>query len=164
MCKLTYERLIELLDYCPETGHFTWKSSRGRAGSGVAAGRKTNFGYMQIRIDGRLYLSHRLAWLHVNKSWPENEIDHIDCVRDNNKISNLRDVPRRVNRENRRKAQSNNRSTGLLGSYMTGTDGRYMARIRVHGKVIHLGIYETADAAHQAYISAKRQLHDGNTL
>jgi hypothetical protein len=118
-------------------------------------------GYISIEIDGRSYLAHRVAWLHAKGSWPNGVVDHIngDCA--DNRLTNLRDVSRFVNMQNRRRASSNSKS-GLLGACPSG--GKFRSTITVAGKTVNLGDYDTAEAAHLAYISAKRDMHQGCTI
>jgi hypothetical protein len=103
------------LDYDPETGIFIWKSRAiGSIGdkwwntnfAGEAAGSLNGNGYRQIKIDGKYYGAARLAWLYVYGEWPKNEIDHINRVRDDDRLVNLRDVTRTENSNNR---SNNNR-------------------------------------------------------
>ena len=158
---LTQERLKELLHYDPETGIFTRleNSSRSHKNKGCAAGYLQN-GYHKINIFGKLYRAHRLAWLYINGSNPIGEIDHIDGNRINNSFSNLRDVSHSVNMQNQRHARSNN-SMSVLGIRKSGD--KFAARIGFNGKRFHLGIFETKEAAHLAYLNAKRTMHTGNT-
>lgn len=101
MVELTQERLKELLNYNAATGKFTWAvTRRGYAKIGSEAGRVNNKGYREISVDGKRYKAHRLAWLYVHGNWPKDQIDHIDRVRDNNSISNLRDVDQSTNLNN----------------------------------------------------------------
>lgn len=148
---LTVERLREVLSYDAETGHFS------------IGERPRRDGYVVVRIDGARYLAHRLAWLYVTGEWPSGLIDHIDRDRANNRITNLRDVSQSVNQQNIVSAKRNSRS-GLLGAALCKQTGRWAARIRIHGVKVHLGRFDTAELAHAAYIAAKRQFHEGNTL
>src|SRR4051812_40825019 len=102
---VTQERLKQVLVYSPESGLFT---RRGRVAGTTYRGR------INIFIDYRGYLAHRLAWLYVHGRWPIGDIDHIDGNASNNAISNLREVSRSVNMQNQRRARSDSR-TGLLG-------------------------------------------------
>jgi hypothetical protein len=98
---LTQQRLHELLHYDPSTGAFTWRVAPNRriiAGS-VAGVTETN-GYRRIRIDGRQYGAHRLAWLYMHGEFPPNDIDHINRTRDDNRSTNLRAVTRKENMTN----------------------------------------------------------------
>jgi len=98
--KLTYDRLKEVLFYDQNTGIFLWKYSKQSRFVGEIAGSKNNKGYRSISIDGVLYKEHRLAWFYVYGKWPENEIDHINRIKIDNKISNLREVTKSQNRQN----------------------------------------------------------------
>jgi hypothetical protein len=101
MCDLTQARLKQLLDYDPETGVFTWRVNRGGAAkAGTRAGCPTPFYYRVIRIGGRSRREHSLAWLYVHGHWPADELDHINRVRDDNRIANLREVTHAENMQN----------------------------------------------------------------
>jgi hypothetical protein len=155
---LTAERLREVLNYDPETGIFTWKIKHL---SNKQAGTVHEHGYRRIRVDSVLYLAHRLAWMYSFGSFPANEIDHVDGDKLNNRIDNLRDVPRSINAENLRAAKRHSIS-GVLGVIKLGS--RYKARIAVSGKTICLGRYDTEEEAYQAYLKAKREKHVGCTI
>ena len=158
---LTAQRLRELLSYNAETGQFTWldrrKSAISRSG---LAGFVVKDRYRAINIDGRRHFAHRLAWLYVTGSWPNNDIDHINCIPSDNRFCNLRDVSRRTNSENQRAG----RRGGLIGTAYHKASGKWRALIGVDYKVKTLGYFETAEQAHARYLEAKRVLHLGNTL
>jgi len=164
--RLTQTRLKALLSYGPETGVFTWFiAPNGRIRVGMAAGNLNPNGYVHIKVDGILYKAHRLAWLYMTGAWPtEEQIDHINGVRSDNRWANLRECERKINAQNRRKPHPLNKSSGLLGVSRRNPTGGYQARIRVNGKEKPLGTYATAEAAHQAYVAAKRALHPGCTI
>lgn len=164
---LTAARLRELLHYDPETGHFTRKvrtAQRHKVGdrADLLIKSGSNAGYYRVAIDSRRYTAHRLAWFYVYGLWPTNDVDHKDSDPGNNRIDNLRDVSNLVNRENMRKARVNN-LTGLLG-VSTHAPGVFRASVHVSGKRIHVGLFDTPEAAHAAYVLAKRKLHKGCTL
>lgn len=159
---LTAARLRELLHYDPETGVFRVKTRFNRKQPvGTISGSDTKRGYRKHKLDGGTYLAHRLAWLYVTGRWPEYTIDHIDCDGYNNRFLNLRDVPQNVNAENQRKAKRVSAS-GLIGAFSRRT--RWVAQIRVRGRLIYLGSYDAPEDAHAAYVAAKREHHEGNTL
>ena len=154
---LTVSRVREVLHYDPKTGVFTWQKQTGpRATIGAPAGTINVRGYFEISVDGKKYASHRLAWLYSQGTWPQGEIDHINGLRTDNRLLNLRDVSRPENMQNRVKANRTN-SNGLLGVSVHGK--KWRARIQAGQKVIRLGTYDTAEAAQQAYLQAKRQFH-----
>lgn len=93
--------LKEYLEYDADSGHFYNKVSRSSNSKiGDIAGSTNKLGYVVINLLGKRYLAHRLAWLYVYGCWPDNEIDHIDRVKSNNSIYNLRDVSRSINGRN----------------------------------------------------------------
>jgi hypothetical protein len=125
--------LKKRLDYNPETGEFIWKPKTVRSTDekiwnarfpGQVAGTMDGRGYRRIRIDGKDYGAARLAWLYIYGEWPENEIDHINRVRDDDRLVNLRDVTSSEN--------CNNRSTnnGLpQGVHLDTSKAKYHAKI-----------------------------------
>lgn len=157
MRELTFERLRELFAYDAKTGVFTKKNS------GAPTGSANRAGYLCLRIDGRTYLAHRLAWLFAHSHWPANHIDHIDGDRANNRLSNLRDVPRTVNMQNMRRAPSSGTS-GHFGATYNKLAKKWIAQIRVGGRNKALGYFDTPEKASAAYVKAKRELHEGCTI
>ena len=158
---LSHERLREVVDYNPIYGEFTAKVKRGKIHVGGVLGNVNPHGYRMITVDWERYAAHRLAWLYVFGAWPGEIIDHINGDRSDNRIVNLRCVSQGENLQNQRAAHSNNRQ-GILGVGRAQSNTRgYRARIRVAGKEVHLGSFFTPVEAHQAYLTAKRQLHTG---
>lgn len=96
---ITADELREKLVYIPETGEFfrNWKTPNRNTGS---LGCKTSRGYLEIGVSGTRYLAHRLAWLYVHGTWPVEFIDHINRVKTDNRIANLRDVSHYENMQN----------------------------------------------------------------
>jgi len=160
---LTAARLRELLNYDPETGLLTWRAARHGVFAGAVAGWISRQGYIHLSVEGCTQQAHRLAWLHVHGTWPAQHIDHINGIRDDNRIANLRDVPPRVNAENTRKARPTNKS-GVMGIRKSRTPGKWQAFIVVNGKRRYLGTFPSTEDAHGAYVAAKRIHHDGCTL
>ncbi|MBP8289312.1 MAG: HNH endonuclease [Chromatiaceae bacterium] len=164
--ELTAERARALLSYNPLTGELHWlKSGTGRKPNLLAGGKHPD-GYTQTSIDNRKHLNHRIAWLIAYGDWPSRELDHINGVKNDNRLANLREVSRTTNCENQLRARADNMSCGLLGVYAKKgvTRVRNLAYIQVNGKRVHLGSFATPEEAHQVYLAAKRRLHAGNTL
>lgn len=146
---LTQDELKALLHYDSDTGVFTRLVRTSNAiNVGDIAGTTDAKGYVIIRVKGVTHKAHRLAWLYVHGVWPSGEVDHINHDPSDNRISNLRDVSKSANQQNRRAPRGYSR------------DGnRWKAQIRVCGKWQHLGCFATESEAHAAYLSAKSQLH-----
>jgi len=154
---LTQSRLKELLHYDEETGIFTRKTKIGRYKLGSISGAKHNKGYVQIMIDGENYLAHRLAWFYVYGEFPKNQIDHINRIKTDNRIENLRQATSSQNGANKNK-QINN-STGYTGVTFDKNRSKWMARIWVNNKVIHLGRFSSPIEANSAYVEASKIHH-----
>jgi len=159
--RVSIEKLKELLSYDPDTGLFIWKISKGKGYAGNVAGNQNSLGYLETSIGGTHYLLHRLAWFYVYEKWPDQDIDHINGIKSDNRISNLRDVSKSVNRQNLKKPVAGN-SSGMLGVMAIGN--KFRAQIGIDGKPTYLGHFNTPDEAHQVYLEAKRKHHEGNTL
>lgn len=159
---LTAERVRELLNYDPLTGAFTWRAKRSEwAGPGDAVGHRMRIGYIQIGIDRGSYLAHRLVWLFVHGAWPRHEVDHINGNRADNRLANLRDVPKTSNQQNRRHPNRDSES-GLLGVHRN--RNRWVAELDAHGVRHVFGRFKTKEEAHRAYWEGKRRLHDVVTI
>ncbi len=160
MPDFTAEELRSLLSYDPETGAFTRLKSSRVDRIGQSAGARDTKGHVQIRVLGRLHLAHRLAWMWVHGQWPELQIDHINGNRSDNRVANLRLATSRQNAQNRRRAQADNKTSGLLGVSFDKRVGKYFGQIADGGKKKFLGYHETAAQAHEAYLRAKAVLHE----
>jgi hypothetical protein len=145
---LTQRRLKKLLDYNPDTGTFRWKKSRGGNKSGSIAGCKDHYGYIQICVDSKLYISSRLAYLWMKGYFPEHQVDHEDRVRDNNKWENLRHITHQCNAKNR--SINKNNKSGITGVRWYKLSGKWISKITVNGKGKHLGYFKSLKDAAQA--------------
>lgn len=162
---LTAARLREVLHYYSELGLFTNLTDRGwNSKPGMTVGTRSHKdGRKVIRIDGRNYCTNRLAWLYMNGAWPAGVVDHIDTDASNDAWLNLRDITQNANMQNQRRPPAHN-TTGFLGVSFSKPCGRFRAYIKLNKKHIHLGLFDTALAAHLAYVEAKRRLHPAGTL
>ncbi len=156
---LTQERLKELLRYDPETGIFTNRVGRQglRTGAGSVAGTRNSLGYIVIQIDGKKVHAHRLAWMYVYGAWPSKQIDHINRQRDDNRISNLRDVTASENIHN-----SSYRPIGTSGVRNVvwhKRNKKWQAQIMVSNKYKYLGLYEDLEEARKVAEKALQTLH-----
>lgn len=154
---LTTGRVRELIDYHPSTGDFFWKVNRGRGRRGAAAGFSHPLGYLVIRIDGRNYLAHRLAWLIAFGEWPSADIDHINGVPSDNRLENLRLCTPSENQQNAKTRADN--KLGVRGVHFHKKMKRFAATIYANGQRTNLGYFDTVEEAKHAYLQAKRSAH-----
>jgi hypothetical protein len=153
--------LNKLLSYDPTTGMFTYLQANKRRAVGSMVGTLRDDGYYEVTINYNRYRLHRLAWLLSYGYMPKNHIDHINGNRNDNRIANLREATVSENLQNQKKATIRNK-LGVLGvSYKKGA---YEPKIKVKGKNLYLGRFQSIEEASEAYLKAKRLHHSYNTL
>lgn len=150
MAKLTVERLRDLVTYDPLTGVFTSRRTGKSLGSGSDR-------YIVLKLDGRQYYGHRLAWLYTKGEWPPGLLDHDDRNKKNNIFANLKLASKQVNALNRMEASSHSR-TKTLGAWRQAGTKKFRSQITINGKSVHLGYFDTAEQANAAYRQAKAAL------
>jgi len=133
---ITQKELKEILEYNPESGLFTWLTGKTK---GKIAGSKNKKGYICIKAGSKISKAHRLAFLYTNGELPENEVDHINQIKDDNKWDNLREVSTGENAKNR--SVCTNNKTGVMGVTWHNKNSRWVANITVDGKRIYLGSF-----------------------
>lgn len=154
--------LRQVLRYCPETGSLFWRDDvpptpRGVPRANKAAGRHNAKGYLVISVGGTLLVAHRIAFALHYGVWPDQELDHINGKRDDNRIANLRQCDRYGNNHNTARPASN--KSGFKGVCWCARYGKWEAKIKARGRQHWLGLFETPEAAHAAYASAALRLH-----
>lgn len=147
----TAEEVQARFIYDPETGLFT---SRSR---GVVVGSISRRGYTKITIGTKRFFAHRLAWLVTHGAWPQQQVDHINGIKTDNRLCNLRLASNAENTINRKK-QANNKS-GYKGVHFNKKHGKYHAQITICKKCKHLGSFDTAEEASAAYQTAAKEFH-----
>jgi len=153
---LTQARLKELLCYDPETGVFTWRSTSRNRKAGAVAG-SLQHGYVRISIDNKIYAAHRLAWLYTHGCQPFGEIDHINRVRNDNRLCNLRKATKEINAQNASVRVDS--PYGIRGVTKHKYSNKYRARIQADKKTVYLGMFDTPEEAQRAYAAAAAKLH-----
>ena len=147
---ISQAKLKDLISYNPDTGILTWiKPTNSRIKIGQEAGKVDNQDYRRVRIEGKDYRSHRLAWLYMTGSFPKGQLDHINGVRDDNRFVNLREVSHTDNHRNK-KLYSNNETSGYTGVSYCIHKASYRAQIKVLGRTVHLGYFDDMDKAVEA--------------
>jgi len=148
------DRIKQLVAYDPETGRFWWKVNCGRGRAGTVLGSEHSGGYRECKIDGERFFLHRLAWLYFYGEMPKEQIDHINGDRTDNRISNLRKATQQQNSGNM-KIRPNNK-VGFKGVYKVNRTKPFQANIHINGKTKYLGLFDTAEEAHRAYLEAAK--------
>lgn len=155
-------KAMELLSYDPASGAFRWKVRRNGFGGGVkpddVAGTEKD-GYVQINVDQRIWRAQRLAWLFMTGELPPKgyEIDHINGQRSDNRWANLRQVSRRQNNYNLGTSKRN--VSGTKGVSWRARNNKWLARLKVDGRVIHLGEFDLLSDAVAARKAGERVHH-----
>jgi len=136
---LDFETVNKHLKYNPETGSVTWKISIGNGvRAGMEAGTVLN-GYRRVSITGEVCQLHRIAWLLTYGNFPPDQIDHINRVRDDNRLCNLRLADNQSNMKNGSLRKDN--ISGVMGVNWYKAYKKWRAYVFVSGKHIGLGYY-----------------------
>ena len=169
------DQLRQLFIYEPDTGRLIWRERpremfktasefkrwnnrhAGKDAGGVSA-KPSGYQQIQVRLNGKLWMAHRIAFAiyHGREPWPE--IDHIDRNPINNRIDNLREASRSLNEWNKTDPRKNNNS-GYLGVTWNKQREKWEAFIGIGGKQKHLGYHATPEQARAAYLAAKAKYH-----
>ena len=153
---ITQEQLKECLHYEPETGVFTWRNHMcNRALKGAVAGGLSGYGYPCIRVQGRRYPAHRLAFLYMTGRFPPEQVDHINHVRDDNRWRNLRAVSHAENGKNVSLLSTN--TSGHNGVYWSKLHSKWHVKMKVNQKDIHIGLYDSLEDAVKARADANTE-------
>lgn len=124
---VSQEYIKTVLLYDDETGIFRSALHMGKRPEGEILGSLGSHGYLSIFLAGKSYLCHRLAWLYCHGVWPDDQLDHIDRNRTNNRLSNLRECTHQQNSYN--KGMSLQNSSGRRGVFFCSTKNRWAANI-----------------------------------
>ena len=153
---MNQELLKKLLRY--DKGHLIWVNPpkflphlRDRR-----FGQLTQDGYIRGSLLGKRYFEHRLIWLYHYGEWPKEFLDHINRIRDDNKIENLREV--NISQNNYNTVSRPGSSSKYLGVGWHKRKQKWISRIRIKGKLHHLGYYDEESDAADAYTVAKARL------
>lgn len=155
---MTQQKLKKYLHYNPITGIFTWIARETRTDLiGTRAGSLNINGYRNICFCGKRYKEHRLAWLYMFGTLPSQFIDHINGVRNDNRIENLREVTGNQNQYNAK--TRNDSSSKIKGVSWHKATKKWAARIKFEGKDKHLGVFPTVEEAIKAVTNARTEHH-----
>ena len=152
---ITQKRLREVLYYNPCTGIFTWLKKHQKVRVGDIAGGVDEEGYVRIRIDGRKYRAHRLAWLYMKGRWPK-QIDHVNLIKHDNSFNNLRLATNSQQQMNR--AKQTNNTSGHKGVAFFKPRSTWMCTLKVRGR-LKRRYFRTKEEAAIQYVAWAERYH-----
>ncbi len=165
--------LRKLLRYDPETGALIWRArpvemfvmpvdpaeakarNWNRRYAGLPAYGRSVAGYGLVGVLSNRLLAHRVAWAIYHGRWPDGNIDHINGVRDDNRIANLREVTAAENNRNMRRRSDN--KSGVSGLFWHGPTRKWRVTIRDSGRQIYLGSFANREDAIAVRKAAERR-------
>jgi hypothetical protein len=154
--RVVYTDIAQLCAFARMTMHYdasTGEMARRLVGGKLKkVGNLNGDGYVVVKFNWRQFRLHRLAWLMVHGDWPKGEIDHINGRKADNRLHNLRDVPPALNQQNKWDASLRS-TTGMRGVSKAGN--KFKAQLSAEGRDIYLGLYDTVEQAHAAYLAGK---------
>lgn len=151
---LTQERIQELFLYDSDNGNLIRRRTMANQGTGKIAGSVNARGHINVQVDGKMYAAHRIIFLMHHGYLPV-EVDHINQVKTDNRIENLRPCTSSQNKGNTGISVSN--KTGYRGVSLNTRSGLYHAQIKIHGRQTYLGRFVTPEEAALAYNNAAKE-------
>jgi hypothetical protein len=148
---LTQDELKRQFHYNPDTGIFT------RLSNNTECHCLNGTGVILVYVNKKRYLAHRLAWLYINGTFPKFVIDHINHIRHDNRIENLRPATLSQNQHNRK--PNVNSSSGIKGLTWLKTRKKWRVRCSLNGVSHHLGDYADIEIAKYAYQEFAKKMH-----
>jgi len=156
MADITQALLHEMLDYNKDSGVFVWKvRSAQKIRVGDIAGTVNAKGYVGIKLFGKRYLAHRLAWMYINGEFPDSFIDHANTVRTDNRIDNLRLSTHQENKRNGKLYKNN--TSGFRG--VAFKQNAWVGSLEVGDRRVYVGRFKTAAEASAAVEKQAEKIH-----
>ena len=148
------ELLHELFDYCD--GKLFWKEKRNGVNLNNEAGYLASHGYWHIKVNNKIFKRHRIVFEMHNGYLPE-FIDHINGIKNDDRIENLRKCNKTQNQYNS-KLRLNNKS-GLKGVCWHKRFKKWSVQITVNKKKHFIGYFDDLKLADLAAIEARNKYH-----
>ena len=147
--QLTVEKARSLFFYDGSTGELRWRIASGCIKAGSLVKSKDSKGYLMVCVNKHHYKAHRIIWLMEKGSWPPGQIDHMNGMKSDNRLCNLRLATQKQNSANTGIRSSN--KSGFKGVHYHRQSGKWQASICFDGKLQYLGLYDTALEASIVY-------------
>lgn len=156
---MIYEEIKKAIDYSPDTGIFSWSkscTSKKRIGN---VGSINDKGYVKIRFMGKDFAAHRLAFFYMTGLMPHKniQVDHINCIRHDNRWENLRLATQSENQRNEMLRRNN--TSGFKGVTWDKKAKKWRAKCRDGKKEVHLGFYDDLETAALAVMTFREREH-----
>ena len=143
MTELNKDKLLELFEY--KNGELFWKKPFGKKTKiGNKAGRKQSLGYIQVNVNKKSYLAHRIIFAMHNGYFPK-FIDHINGNKSDNRIENLREVTASQNLQNTKKPITN--TSGYKNVYFHPSRNKWQVKLVVNKTNKSFGYYDDLELA-----------------
>jgi len=155
MSLVTYKEVRKLFDY--KNGKLIRKITRGHAMAGDIVGSVTLDGYLTVRIGKKLYMVHRIIWMWHYGYFPENNLDHINRKKQDNRIKNLREASKQCNARNCKNLKTN--TSGVKGVSWRKRNNKWAAQIVVNNKIHYIGLFVDFDEAVFARLGVEQCLN-----
>ena len=129
-----------------DCGDLIWRRNQGRARKGQSAGFSDRLGYRCVRLERKVYMVHRIIFAMEKGAFPKGQIDHINGIKSDNRIENLRDVSASQNQRSFSTPRKNTTSK-FRGVCKRKSNSRFVATLKVKGKKIHIGYFDNENEA-----------------
>ena len=149
--------LKELFNYDPETGYLFNKKPRAGVTVGSRAGSVDSWGHRQIKIDGKTYQEHRIVWLWWYGALPPCQLHHINKMRADNRVENLKEAPRDNYDNQQDTLLRKDNISGVKGVCWLARYNKWQVQIQTDNKKKHIGLYTCLLDAVSARFAAERR-------
>lgn len=139
--------------------------SRGNSKIGKTAGRTDSNGYRRLSVNNKFYSEHVLIWIYHYGIIPEHlEVDHINGIRDDNRIHNLRLIPHVWNMQNQKITIGRKSYSDIPGVIYEKRSNKFRIRLMIDDVYRSFGSFDDVKEAEKKCIELRRIHYPGNTI